>query len=216
MKAAPVVIFGAGGSAREVAWLCSADRAGAPLHTVAAFVDDAPRLQGTQVNGIPVLSLHEARVRHADASMLVAVGSPRTREEMVERARAAGFGFATAVHPRAEVSPWVEMGEGTVVCAGCIVTTNIRLGRQVQVNIACTISHDAVLEDYVTLAPGVHIAGTVTLGRGAYVGIGASIINGRPGRPLVIGEGAVVGAGAVVTKEVAPGTTVVGVPARAR
>ncbi len=41
-----------------------------------------------------------------------------------------------------------------------------------------------------------------------------AIQQGAPGRPIVIGKGAVVGMGAVVTKSVAPGTTVVGNPAR--
>jgi acetyltransferase-like isoleucine patch superfamily enzyme len=48
----------------------------------------------------------------------------------------------------------------------------------------------------------------------AYIGTGAIIKQGDPDRPLIIGRGAVVGMGAVVTKSVAPGTTVIGNPAR--
>lgn len=52
------------------------------------------------------------------------------------------------------------------------------------------------------------------IGDGAYIGTGAVIKQGTPDRPLRIGAGAVVGMGAVVTRDVAPGMTVVGNPAR--
>ncbi|MGH7625559.1 MAG: hypothetical protein ACREOJ_09600 [Gemmatimonadaceae bacterium] len=115
-----------------------------------------------------------------------------------------------------EMSRFVELGEGTIVCAGCILTVNIAIGRHVHLNLDCTIGHDAVLEDFVTLAPGVHVSGCVKIERGAYLGTGAVVINGTQVRPLVVGAGAIVGAGAVVTKNVSPGVTVVGVPARSR
>ena len=134
----------------------------------------------------------------------------------MERAAAEGFAFATLVHPDVRRSRWVSVGEGAVICAGSIVTTNVTLGAHVQVNVACTVSHDVVLGEYATLAPGVHIAGTVHVGARAYLGIGAVILNGSPGEPLVIGDGAVVGAAACVTRSVPAGATVVGVPARPR
>ena len=68
--------------------------------------------------------------------------------------------------------------------------------------------------DFVTFAPGVHCNGNVVVEDHAYIGAGAILKPGRPDEPLVIGRGAVVGMGAVVTKSVAPGTTVVGNPAR--
>lgn len=112
------------------------------------------------------------------------------------------------------MSQWVEIGEGTVICAGNILTTNIVLGKQVQINLDCTIGHDVMMQDYATLAPGVHVSGCVHIGKRVYIGTGAVIINGTPDHPLVIEDDAVIGAGAVVTRPVPPGVTVVGVPAR--
>jgi sugar O-acyltransferase (sialic acid O-acetyltransferase NeuD family) len=209
-----IAIYGCGGFGREAAWLLEAcNEAGAGYQNV-GFIDDDPALQGSFVNGLPVFSLEEAARTFPGAQVVAGVGSPTVREALVARIAAHAFVHATLVHPRVERSRWIEIGEGSVVCAGTILTTNVRLGKHVQVNPGCIISHDSVLEDYASLAPGVHISGFVHLGRRAYVGAGAVIINGSAANPLVIGADVIVGAGACVTKPVEPGLTVVGVPAR--
>lgn len=209
-----VLIYGAGGFAREVAWLveqcAAAGRALAPV----AFIDDNATNHGREVNGLPVLGLEAAAVRFPGAAVALGIGAGAVREKLDARLREHGLQALTLVHPRVEMSRFVALGEGTVVCAGSILTTNIRLGRQVQVNLDCTIGHDVVMEDYVTLAPGVHVSGWVVLEKGAYVGTGATIINGTEDRPLVVGAGAVIGAGACVTRPVPPGVTAVGMPAK--
>ncbi len=212
MAQVDIAIYGAGGMGRETAWL--AQTATAQTYRVVCFIDDNQAAQETVLNGIPVMSLAETQRRFPLARVVTAVGSPHLRARLVEQAAAAGFRFETLIHRDVERSQWVEIGAGTVICAGSIVTTNVMLGEHVQVNTACTIAHDAVLADYATLAPGVHISGNVHLGPRAYVGTGAVIINGTPDDPIVIGADAVVGAGACVLRSVEPGATVVGVPAR--
>jgi sugar O-acyltransferase (sialic acid O-acetyltransferase NeuD family) len=133
---------------------------------------------------------------------------------LTEKAAKAGFKFATLIHPSAEVSNWIAYGEGTVIYPGNILTTNIKIGRHVQTNVHCSISHDVVLGDYVTLGPGVHISGWVQLGDRVFVGAGATIINGRKDARLTIGNDAVVGAGACVIRSIPSSITVAGVPAR--
>jgi sugar O-acyltransferase (sialic acid O-acetyltransferase NeuD family) len=204
-----LLVYGAGGFAREVAWL--AEEAG---YEVLAFVDDDPSRWGRVLNGIPVISLEEAQAQHPGALFTVAVGNPLTRKRLVEKVQERGFGFATLVHPQVSMSRFVEVGRGSVITVGNILTVNVRLGQHVHVNLDCTIGHDAVLEDYATLAPGVHVSGWVFIKEGAYIGTGAVIVNGTEDKPLEIGAYAVVGAGAVVTKDVPPGVTVVGVPAK--
>ena len=212
-KPPQLVVYGAGGHARELCWLAEAcPDAG----IVVAMVDDDPAQHGTIVNGVRVCGLEEARSRFPSARMIVAIGSPQHRVAAAERAAGAGFGFASLIHPRSERSRWIEMGEGVVICAGSILTTNIRIGRQAHINVGCTINHDVVLGEFVTLAPGVNISGRVRVGDRAFVGANACIINGEADAPIVIGEDAVIGAAACVTRSVAAGETVVGVPARPR
>jgi sugar O-acyltransferase (sialic acid O-acetyltransferase NeuD family) len=197
--------------AREVAWLVESSG-----QSPVCFIDDNPEQQGRELNGLPVVSLQDALARFPGAEMVVAVGSPRQRREIATRAAAAGVRFATLVDASVRRSRWVSVGEGTVICAGSMLTTNITIGRHVLLNLNCTVAHDVVLGDFATLAPGVQVAGNVHIRAGAFIGVGATIKNGLPGDPLVIGEDAVVGAGACVVRSVPPGVTVLGVPARER
>jgi sugar O-acyltransferase (sialic acid O-acetyltransferase NeuD family) len=208
----PVAVFGAGGFGREVAWL--AEACGREVH---CFVDD--RAATERINDIPVMSFDALLASRREAEVSIAIGSPASREHVARRvsdAGDAGLPFAELVHPRVERSRFVTWGPGAVICAGNILTTNITLGAHVQINLDCTIGHDARLEDFATLAPGVNVSGWVFVGARAYIGTGANIINGTAEAPIVIGDDAVIGAGACVVKSIQPGVTAVGIPARPR
>jgi acetyltransferase-like isoleucine patch superfamily enzyme len=112
------------------------------------------------------------------------------------------------------MSKWIRADVGTIVCGGCRLTTNIQLGRHVHINLDCTIGHDVNIGDYTTIAPGVHISGFINIGKRVYIGTGAVFVNGTESSPLVVGDDSIIGAGACITKEVPPGITVAGVPAR--
>lgn len=204
----PMGIYGAGGHGREVRWL--AEELG--YHAV-SFLDDRA-VADQELAGIPVVSPKEFAARFPGVPVTMAIGSPSGRESATGTAKSLGFELATLVHPSVMRSERVTIGEATVVFAGSILTTDVTIGRNVQINLACTVSHDVVIDDYCTLASGVHIAGAVSVGRRAFIGSGAVIINGTAEQPLRIGHDAVIGAGACVTSEVQPQTTVVGVPAR--
>ena len=190
-------IVGAGGLGREVADACRA--AGTPVE---GFVDDRA---GGPVAGLPVV-----RTPPAGAELLVAVGDPTTRERLVERLLV-GAPAGAVVHPSATLAGGVEVGAGVVVLAGAVVSVDAVLGPHAQVHYGATVGHDTRLGRSATVLPGAHVAGSVHLGDGVLVGTGAVVLQG-----LEIGARAVVGAGAVVTRDVAPGATVVGVPARPR
>ncbi|MEM1269160.1 MAG: acetyltransferase, partial [Bacteroidota bacterium] len=201
----PIAVFGAGGFGREVAWLLSdlPDQ-----FEVLGFVAD--QAAEVSLNGRPVYQWEAFRERFPRAALAVAVGRPALRAELVGRGVEAGYSFPTIIHPSVQHSTFIECGEGTVLCAGNILTVDIVIGRHVHVNLACTIGHDVRIGDFATLSPGVNVSGNVHIGRGAYIGTGASIINGTPDRALLIGEHAVVAAGACVTADVPAQTMVAG------
>ncbi len=211
IEEAPVVIYGAGGFGREVAWLAeSCQISGRPVRVV-CFVYD--QITG-EIHSIPVLSLPEAVSRFAGVPMVCGIGNPKIREAAVKKAQAAGFDFASLLHQNTQMSGYVTIDEGAIICTGNILTTDIQIERHVQINLSCTVGHNVVIGDYATLAPGVHVSGNVHIGKRAYIGSGAVLLNGTNERPLTIGDDAVVGAGACVTKSVPSGTTCCGVPAK--
>lgn len=210
MKNKMLAVYGASGFGREVAWLTEKSRG---RLKATCFIDDDETKQGGTVNGIPVLSLMQAAELYPDVKVVVAIGNPIVRERLMKKAAGQGFGFETLVHSQVEMSKWVEVGIGTIICGGSILTTNIRIGEHVHINLNCTIGHDVVLGDFVTLAPGVHVSGCVMCGKRVYIGTGSVIINGTQDKPIVIGDDAVVGAGACVTRSIPTGQTWGGVPA---
>lgn len=206
-----IAILGTGGLAREVAPL-ALEQVRAVLGDVADPVVFVPHDAGDRapVAGLPIRTLAELA---EDQALLVAVGDPALRRRIVER-DGAGRRFATVVADTARRRGRSEIGEGAVLCDGVVITDAVRIGRHFVANPHVTVMHDCTIGDFVTLAPGARVNGNVEIGDGAYVGANAVIKQGAPGAPRRIGAGAVIGMGAVVTRDVAPGETVVGNPAR--
>src|SRR5260221_14171207 len=106
------------------------------------------------LNDILIMNLDEAARQFPEARVVGGIGSPKIRQAIVEKASSRGFDFETIVHQRTEASRWIEIGLGTVICAGNILTTNISLGSHGQINLDCTIGQDVIMGEFVTLAPG--------------------------------------------------------------
>lgn len=202
-------IFGAGGSGREIAWLAQQSW-GREIDI--EFLVDIPDFPVRAVNGHPVRLITEI-TSNSSSRFVAAIGDPSARRRVATLCNAVPLQETIVIHPRAEISNSVELGLGTIICAGAILTTNIHIGRHVHINIGCTVSHDTVIDDFATLSPGVHISGHVRIGQGVLIGTGANIINGSADAPLTIGNGAIIAAGACVTKPVDAGALAAGVPA---
>lgn len=201
-------VFGTGGFGREVAPLVR--------HRTndLVFVDDREDRPAT-VNGIPVISFSQLiSDEHRDRQVVVAVGEGRTREKIERRALDAGIAIGSIHAPTARVLDGNSIGPGAVLCDHVTITSNVEIGRNFQANIYSYVAHDCVVGNYVTLAPRVSLNGNIRVEDYAYIGTGAMFVQGKDGRPLIVGEGAVVGMGSVVTKPVEPYTLVVGNPAR--
>lgn len=197
-----LLIYGAGGLAREV---LSALQANGEL--VSGFVVD-PGFPVEDIRGVQVRAERLETVWTPATRLVLAVGDGRARQRAVF-ALGPDAAFTTVRHPAAVVGSCVSIGLGAMVIGLSSITTDVLIGSHVLINPGCTIAHDCVLEDFVNLGPSCALAGRVTIQEGANLGVGVSVAPG-----VVIGAWSTVGAGAVVIRDVEPGSTVVGVPAR--
>ena len=207
-------IFGANGFGREVLPLLRQQlrqTEAQPWDLV--FVDDQP--PEPELNGQRVLTYAQWLAEPAESRHIsLAIANSAVREKLAARCLADGVQFFEVKASNVVVMDDVQIGPGAVLCPFVTLTSNIRIGQHFHANLYSYIEHDCVIGDFVTFAPGVQCNGNVVIEDHAYIGAGAVLRQGQPGAPLVIGRGAVVGMGAVVTRNVAPGTTVVGNPAR--
>ena len=172
-------------------------------------------MNGRSIMGIPVVGddsefpgLLSRGINHSLVGVGLTLGTEQ-RKKVFENLNKFGFKFPIVIHPKAMIASNVEIEVGSVILAGAIVGIGSKIGRNVIVNIGAKISHDCALSDHSVVSDGACITGGVRIEECALVGAGATVL------PYVtVGEGATVGAGSVVTKDVSPGTTVVGVPAR--
>ncbi|HEX3882471.1 MAG TPA: NeuD/PglB/VioB family sugar acetyltransferase [Stellaceae bacterium] len=213
-----LAIYGAGGFAREVAppaiEMASMAASGNAEPVDLVFVSDLAEEIGTIVNGFRVISYAALVAERAERLVSIGIGEGAARRAIAERCAKDGLRFAE-VRARTHIRYHnVTVGEGAVVCENTIISTNSRVGRHFQANFYAFVGHDCVVGDFVTFAPRVNCNGWVVIEDDAYIGTGAMLRQGSSEKPLVIGKGATVGMGAVVTKDVPPGVTVVGNPAR--
>jgi sugar O-acyltransferase (sialic acid O-acetyltransferase NeuD family) len=211
-----ITVIGAGGFGRETLDVIHAVEAERPgTYRLLGVVDEAPSdlaLASLEAGGVEWLgSLDDWLASRPRSSFVLAIGSPTVRARLARRIEAAGPRASSVVHPRATIGTQTIVGPGSVVCAGVQISTGVTLGRHVHVNPNGTIGHNASLADHVSINPGAVISGCVTIEDRVLVGAGAVVLQG-----LTLGHDSVVGAAGCVTHDVAPDTTVVGVPARER
>lgn len=178
---------------------------------IVGFFDDGYE-KGELFNDLPNLgNAEDLNEWKTPISLAVSIGSPVIKKKVLDKTHNPLVDYPTLIHPLAWVgdSEFVEIGKGCIICAGTLITTNIKIEDFVILNLGCTVGHDTTIKKYSAVMPSVNISGEVTIGEGVYVGTGAKIIN-----QLEIGDYTIVGAGAVVAKTLPAHCTAVGVPAR--
>lgn len=198
-----IVIIGASGHGKVIA-----DIARLNGYEEILFLDDdtSKRSCGRyQVAG----TSKDVRQYKGNYDFIIAIGNNRIREKisyMLEREK---IKQTTLIHPSAVIDETAMFKEGTVIMANAVVNAEVQIGRSCIINTASSIDHECVLEDYVHVSPGVHVAGTVTIGKSTWIGIGATVINN-----LNICANCLIGAGSTVIKDIKEEGTYVGSPAR--
>ncbi|SDX88524.1 acetyltransferase [Hymenobacter psychrophilus] len=206
-----LAIFGAGGLGREVLVLLRQLNAVAPAWDLVGFYDDQPPATDL-IHGLRYLgTAADLNATPEPLAVAVAVGSSASRAAVVARLTSPQLHFPVLIHPGVSTESFqhLQIGAGCIITQGCILTTDIRLGRHVLLNLGGTVGHDAVLDDFCSLMPHANVGGGAHLEAGAYLGTNATVL-----QQVRIGARTVLGAGAVAIRNLPADCTAVGVPAR--
>lgn len=202
MENKDLILYGAGGHAKVIA-----DMAEGTAWTIKGVID-------TNKGGEHLLAKYPIYLKpenlplYGASRWVVAIGSNAIRKKVVEE-ELRGKPFGIIQDKTAIVSPYVQIGEGTVIMPAAVINVDARIGKHCIINTAASIDHDCVLGDYVHISPNASLAGSVSVGEGTHVGIGATVIQG-----IKIGRWCTIGAGAVIIRDVPDGCTVVGNPGK--
>ena len=182
-----------------------------PEWEIVGFLDDNKALTGKVRNGISVLGTKEWIENNNinDIFFVCCIGNPKAKKRVVQYFKDHNAKFASAIHPSVIISNTSKVGEGTVVTAGNIITTNISIGNHIIINLACTVGHYTQIGDYCTINPGANISGDVIIAEAVSIGTNATILE-----KMSIGSFSIIGAAAVVNKPIPENVTAVGVPAK--
>ena len=177
---------------------------GKKIENEVVFLDDDPKLKGKKIIGIPVIQSSD--FIPSDYEVVVAIGEPSTRKKIIEKLPKE-TNYTTLVHPTAIIMDDCEIGAGSIITAGCIITTNIKIGKHSHLNLHTTIGHDCEIGNYFTTAPGTHISGECKIGNCVYFGTNSSIRQG-----ITVCNETTIGMGGVVVKNLIKSGIYIGNP----
>ena len=194
-----LAIIGASGHGRVVA-----DIARKNGYSEIVFLDDDENIH--ECGGYPVTG-KSAEAGMIDADVIVGIDNASVRRRIQESIP--DEKLIILIHPDAVVAEDIVIGTGTVVMAGTVINPGARIGKGCIINTCSCVDHDCEVGDYVHIAVGSHLCGTVSVGNGTWIGAGATVSNN-----VSICSNCMIGAGSIVVKNIDLAGTYFGVPAR--
>ena len=191
-----ICIIGTGGHGRETL-TCLIDGISTTelkIEEIAVFMVNDEFYEKSEIMGVPVIK--DSEFNAENYKVVVAIGDPKTRKKVIEKLPPETE-FTTIIHPNVVISDWVEIGEGSIITAGTILTCNIKIGKHAHLNLHTTIGHNCIIGDYFTTAPGINISGNCEFGDCVYFGTNSSIRQG-----IKICDNVTIGMGGIVLKNI--------------
>ena len=205
-----IVLFGAGGLARETAQLIDDINRHKPTYRLLGFVVEEKYYKAnSMVSGYPVLGTEEWIIANKDDVVCTcAIGFPKPRARIQKGLQAQGVRFETLISPDTCIRDSSVVGSGCIILSS-VISVDCFIGDGVLLNGDIGLGHDVSIGNYTCIMPGTKISGNVSIGEECFIGGNSYIVPKRK-----IGDRATIAAGSVVFTNVKAGTTVLGNPAK--
>jgi sugar O-acyltransferase (sialic acid O-acetyltransferase NeuD family) len=204
-----LVIIGAGGLGKEVAWLVERmnQKSEDVKWNLLGFIDDNPTLKNKEINGYVVLGNCDYLINNLpDVEVVCAIASPKIRKSIIDKIDKRVF--PCLIDPSVLRSNYVKISQGCIICADVLMTVNVEVAEFTIIDRKCNIGHDSVIEEFSTLYPNVVLSGHTTIKTFVELGTNSCVIQG-----LTVGSNTIIGAGATVVKDIPNDCIAVGTPA---
>lgn len=205
-----IIIVGAGAFGREVEWLIERNNSINKEYDVLGYADDSKKV-GKEVGYSKVLCKIDDLLNYKEEiGIVIAIANCNIRKKIYEKLKNnKNLYFPNIIDKNSIIDKDVKLGIGNIICAGTIATVNITISNFNIIDLNCTLGHDDILNDYITIYPNVNLSGCVEIKDLVEIGTGTQIIQGK-----CITSNVIIGAGATVVKDIDEAGTYVGVPAK--
>ncbi len=178
-----IVIIGAGGMGKEVAWLIENINIQAPIWNLLGYIEDEKYNDnwGKIINGYPVLGGNKW-IQEYDKELYIicAIGKSNLRRSVYENlSKYKNAKLATLIDPSVRIDKTINIGEGSIICRNCTITVNTTIGNGVLMNTGASVGHDSHVGNYCTFLTNAIAAGHTTFGECCDIGSGAFILQGK-------------------------------------
>ena len=174
-----IVIIGAGGQGKEVAFFINRLNDKSNEFNVLGFLDDNENLHNLEINGFKVLGGLDwfDDNNHSNLHCILALGEPVVKKKVETKLEKFGLKYANIIDPSAIIdNKTVNLGKGLIIAPGVVILPNVQIEDHVLINYNSVVGHDCKIGKYATLGPNVGLAGNVTINEGSYIGLGANVI----------------------------------------
>ncbi len=206
-----IAIFGTSGFAYEVADIAYALGI---TDIVLLSKEDIDGNLDSRINILPESKVKE--LSQCGYEFAIGVGEPSVRKKIY--IKYSYLTFPNLIHPNATLGygqkEKFKKTLGNIIAPGVVFTNNIVVGNFGIFNLNCTVGHDCIIGDYVSVMPSVNVSGNVQIKDSVFIGVGAVILQGSLENKVILGVNSLVGAASLVTKNVEDNFTVFGVPAK--
>jgi sugar O-acyltransferase (sialic acid O-acetyltransferase NeuD family) len=201
-------IYGAGGFGKDVLFLIKDihDFSLEEIEENVVFMVDSQYFKNEKIFNCKCITTFEFDPDYY--LVIVSIADPNLRFKMVASLPLNTI-FTTLIHPSVIKTEFIEIGEGSIITAGCILSYNIKLGKHSHLNLKTTVGHDCIIGDYFTTSPSVNISGNCTIGKEVFIGVGTSLREN-----IKICDNVTIGMGSIVLNNILEEGTYFGLPAK--